>query len=101
MARGGGQSSDQAETILYGRHHRRTPSFMPEMLSVTSSNLDKVGYDPACQALHVIFNTSQDKCYVWTEVPEEIHHQLMNAESKGKFLNSHLVGRYHREILPL
>lgn len=65
---------------------------MPEMIFVDSSNIESIGYDEDTQELHVQFLTSG--CYIYSDVPREIFDDLMNAPSKGSFLNREIKGIY-------
>ena len=51
--------------------------------SVTSSNLDQVGYDPVNRQLIVVFKSGA--AYRYDGVPGELYAALLRAESKGKF----------------
>ena len=64
---------------------------MVEMNYVDSSNIEAIGYDADLQELHVRFLGSG--LYVYKNVPSDVFDQIMNAESKGSFLN--------REIKPV
>jgi len=63
---------------------RRTP--------VQSSSLAAVGYSPDLNVLEVEFRNGL--AYEYRLVPESVHRQLMEAESKGAFLNAHIRNRY-------
>ena len=59
---------------------------------ITSSNIVSIGYDSATETLEVEFaKTGIYQCY---NVPESIHQQFMEADSKGAFLNSHIRNAY-------
>lgn len=68
---------------------------MPEMLYVDSSNLDQVGYETDQMELHVIFKDGS--LYVYHGVPEHIFDELLNAPSKGSYLNREVKGVYDYE----
>ena len=53
------------------------------MQSVTSSNLDQVGYDTANRQLIVVFKSGT--AYRYDGVPGELYAGLLQADSKGKF----------------
>lgn len=59
---------------------------------VDSSNLSSVGYDPASKTLEIEFNSGS--IYQYSGVPEYIYNGLMNAPSKGKYLNQNVKTRY-------
>ncbi len=65
---------------------------MLEMIYVDSSNIEAVGYDDDSQELHVQFLSSG--YYIYSDVPREIFDDLMNAPSKGSFLNREVKGIY-------
>lgn len=58
---------------------------MPEMIYVDSSNIEAIGYDDDAQELHVQFLCSA--YYIYSGVPRFVFDDLMNAASKGSFLN--------------
>jgi hypothetical protein len=59
---------------------------------VESSSLASVGYDAATRILEVEFR--KGRIYRYHEVGAEIFARLMNAESKGRFMNSHIRNAY-------
>jgi hypothetical protein len=63
-----------------------------EMISVASSNVGEVGYDAGDQALQVRY--LNNRTYVYSGVPEAIFQELLNAPSKGSFLNRVVKGSY-------
>jgi hypothetical protein len=65
---------------------------MPEMIYVSSSNIEAIGYDDAAQELHVQFLSGG--YYVYNGVPRPIFDELMGAPSKGSFLNREVKGVY-------
>ena len=65
---------------------------MPEMIFVESSNIEAIGYDDDTQELHVQFLPSGH--YIYSDVPREMFDNLMNAPSKGSFLNREVKGVY-------
>ena len=66
---------------------------MPEMHYVDSSNVEAIGYDPATQELHVRFLKSGET-YVYYNVEECVFNEIMQADSKGQYLNLNIKGRY-------
>jgi hypothetical protein len=66
---------------------------MPEMHYVDSSCIEAVGYDPATQELHVRFLNSGET-YVYYNVDEWVFSEMMQADSKGTYLNADIKGRY-------
>lgn len=63
-----------------------------ERTPVTSTNIRAVGYDADNQTLEVEFNNGS--VYQYAGVPQDAHDGLMNADSKGKYLNANIKGRY-------
>ncbi len=65
---------------------------MPEMIYVDSSNIEKVGYDDENQELHVQFLSGG--YYIYHGVPRAVFDEMMNAPSKGSYLNREVKGRF-------
>ncbi|MHB9099859.1 MAG: KTSC domain-containing protein [Syntrophales bacterium] len=63
-----------------------------ERMPVTSSNIRAIGYDSDSQTLEVEFNYGS--VYQYGGVPQDEHEAMMNADSKGTYLNVHIKGRY-------
>lgn len=63
-----------------------------EWTEVESTNLDMVGYDNDNEELHVKFKGGAE--YTYQEVPYEVYQGLLNAVSKGKYLNQSIKGLY-------
>ena len=59
---------------------------------VQSSNIHSVGYDRDAQILQVEFHNGY--IYQYFNVPERVYTDLVSANSKGKYLNKHIAGRY-------
>lgn len=59
---------------------------------VSSKSLRSVGYDQPTQALEVEFNNGG--IYRYFEVPVTIFHHLMEAPSKGQYLNAFVRDHY-------
>ena len=66
---------------------------MTDMLFVDSSNIEAIGYDSEAQELHVRFLKSGDT-YVYSDVNPAVFDELMQAESKGSYLNRRIKGNY-------
>ena len=60
--------------------------------SVRSSNIHSIGYDPESSTLEVEFNTGS--IYQYSNLPESEYEGLMNAVSKGRYLNRNIKGSY-------
>lgn len=65
---------------------------MPDMTYVDSSNIEAIGYDDDHRELHVKFLGGG--YYVYHDVPRDVFDSLMNAPSKGSFLNREIKNRY-------
>ena len=70
---------------------------MFEMIPVTSSNINAVGYDFKEEVLHVQFKGG--KTYIYEGVPRHIYDELMMAESVGKYFNQTIKNEYTWTIL--
>ena len=60
------------------------------LVTVDSSMVHAAGYDPESRHLEIVF-TSGD-IYRYQDVPSEVCPALLAAESKGKYLRSHVLG---------
>jgi hypothetical protein len=67
---------------------------MPEMIFVDSTNIEAMGYDPATMELHVRFLKSGET-YVYYNVEQWRFEELMQADSKGSYLNAHIKPNYN------
>ena len=59
---------------------------------VRSSDIRSIGYDKLATVLEVEFVSGG--IYQYFNVPEYVHHALMNAPSHGKFLNNNIKYNY-------
>lgn len=66
---------------------------MPKMEFVDSSNIEAIGYDSDNQELHVRFLKSGET-YVYYGVDEWVFQEVMQADSKGAYLNNNIKERY-------
>jgi len=63
--------------------------------SVYSSNVSEIGYDPDSKELFVTW--ARGKRSIYSNVPEELAVQLVNAPSVGTMLNTEIKNYYaHR-----
>lgn len=62
---------------------------------VESEMLVAAGYDPKSRILQVIFRTGG--MYRYKNVPPDKFDQLMSADSIGKYMHKHIIGRYEYE----
>ena len=58
----------------------------------SSSTVRAIGYDPQTQTLEVEFLSGL--VYQYYGVPDHIHDQMMEAPSKGRFLNTYIRDCY-------
>ncbi len=63
-----------------------------ERYSVQSSNIASIGYDENTQTLDVEFLSGS--VYQYYNVPVNMYEQLMQAGSKGRFLNTYIKNAY-------
>jgi hypothetical protein len=63
-----------------------------ERIPVSSSNVASIGYDADTQTLEVEFNSNT--IYQYYGVPAHVYEELMNAGSKGQYLNSNIKKAY-------
>jgi hypothetical protein len=66
-----------------------------ERVSVNSSNLVSMGYDPFTQTLEVEFRGGA--VYRYFHVPPDVYSQMEASASKGHFLNSTIKPSYEYE----
>jgi hypothetical protein len=60
--------------------------------TVNSSMLRTVRYDPNNRFLEVVFRTGEK--YRYKDVPPNDYYGLMNAESHGKYMQTHIIDHY-------
>ena len=63
-----------------------------KLTTVESSMIHAVGYDRKTRTLEVIFNSGQT--YVYEEVPPKVYKELMEAESKGRYMRDAIIDCY-------
>lgn len=61
--------------------------------SVTSSNIESIGYSKEENILEVEFHDGSE--YQYLEVPENIYVGLVSASSHGSYLNEHVKNVYN------
>lgn len=61
-----------------------------EMIPVTSSNIEAIGYDVESETLQVEFKNGST--YQYFDVPERVFEQLRDADSVGAYLSSNVKG---------
>lgn len=65
---------------------------IPDMEFVESSNIRAIGYDESSLELWVEFD--DDSTYIYEGVPSILHGEMMEAPSKGSYLNRVIKGNY-------
>lgn len=63
---------------------------------VKSSNVAATGYDAPTQTLHVQFKGG--KTYAYANVPQEVHTAMHKSDSIGKFIGTHVVGKFAHSL---
>lgn len=59
---------------------------------VVSSNISRVGYDPVKMSMVVQYLNGNT--YKYINVPYEVYEGLLNAESKGRYMNEAVKNKY-------
>ena len=62
---------------------------------VVSSNIRKVGYEDN----NLIVEYISGKQYKYENVPHELYEDLLKADSKGRFMNEFIKGKFKYETL--
>jgi len=60
--------------------------------TIQSSNVSSIGYDDASSTLEVEFQSGS--IYQYFGVPSNVYEQLMQAPSKGQFINTYIKNAY-------
>ena len=70
---------------------------MIDMIPAESSNVVAIGYGD--NTLYVKYSSGM---YKYDNVPKEVAEKLLNADSKGRFMNDYIKGNYNctKVILP-
>jgi hypothetical protein len=63
-----------------------------DRIPVSSSNIESIGYDVSSETLEVEFKTQS--IYQYSNVPQFMHEQLMQAPSVGAFFNANIKNAY-------
>ena len=61
-----------------------------EFKDVVSSNVKRIGYEN--KKLYVQFKSGA--IYFYKDVPATVYKEMLNADSKGKYLNAQVKGKY-------
>lgn len=63
-----------------------------EMIRVSSSAIEAIGYDPTTMRMQIRFTSGNT--YPFCRVPKDVFDRFMRASSKGDFYNSYIRDRY-------
>ena len=64
-----------------------------ELKEVNSSNIRKIGYED--DTLYVEYKSGAT--YAYKKFPKNLYESFLEAESKGRFMNSEVKGKYEYE----
>lgn len=64
-----------------------------ELKEVLSSNIRKVGYDEGDLVVEYLSGTK----YRYKKVPKELYEAMLESDSKGRFMNSSIKGKFEYE----
>lgn len=68
-----------------------------KLKAVDSSMLVAVGYDEETKEMRVIYKTGDT--YRYLNVPKSVYTELLNAESKGAYMKTHVIDVFpHRRV---
>lgn len=65
---------------------------MGDWVDVDSSMIDAVRYNAKEKVLEVMFNSGQ--VYSYEDVPRKIYKELLEADSKGRFMRDEIIDCY-------
>ena len=63
-----------------------------EMISVDSSNIERIGHDEDSDTLQIEFKNGGT--YQYFDVHRDVYEAMLGSESKGKFLHANIKGVY-------
>ena len=63
-----------------------------KLINIDSSMLLAAGYDEKAQEMRVIFKNGDT--YRYLNVPKSIYKELLEAESKGAYMKTHVIDVY-------
>ena len=66
-------------------------------LPIDSSSIASVGYDFRAQVLEIEYRGGGT--YDYLGVPPDLYHALLNAQSKGRFVNYRIKDRYSYRLV--
>ena len=64
------------------------------MISVASKNIAAIGYDGG--VLYIKFKSGS--LHKYSNVPQHVYGAFISADSKGRYYNAHIRGRYEKSI---
>lgn len=82
----------KTQTPRSGTRPSKGNTMRPGHVRVMSSNIYSIGYDHNKQVLQVQF--LNESIYEYYDVPSQVHSDLINASSKGRYLMKFIAGRY-------
>lgn len=82
-------------TSTQTKAHKPAPAI--PMNPVKSSNIAATGYDPASKTLAIQFKGG-GKVYHYADVPESLYGDMHKADSVGKFVVGHVVGKFKHTL---
>jgi len=68
-----------------------------DRISVSSSNINSIGYNEESSILEVEFKGGE--IYEYFDVPPQVYQELMGAGSHGAYHNSHIRNRFRYQRL--
>lgn len=77
--------------VVKARHPEEEP-LTPDMTPVDSTSIRSIGYDEASSTLYVEF--ADGATYIYDNVPQLIHQELLQAESVGGYFNRVIRANY-------
>lgn len=66
-----------------------------ELISVRSSAISAIGYNPTIRRMHVKFK--HGKTYTFGGVPQHVFDAFLSSSSKGRYYDLHIRDRYQCE----
>ena len=62
--------------------------------NVASTLVERIGYNPLNEQLSIVFRASPQTTYNFAGVSRSTANQLIEADSKGKYFNRNIRGRF-------
>jgi len=79
-------------SLPHNNSDRDAQSGAARFKNVSSSMLRRVRYDPQHRFLDVVFRTGEK--YRYKDVPPDEYNGLMEAQSHGKYMQTHIIDHY-------